>query len=81
MKKKLIIIAEAGVNHNGDIEIAKKLIESTGKNIDSTAVNKILENYCSMLPDSLKNGVVEPIGNIDAVLRSLKSFESPSNDQ
>ena len=59
-----------------DYEIAKKLIESTGKNIDSTAVNKILENYCSMLPDSLKNGVVEPIGNIDAVLKSLKSFES-----
>lgn len=59
-----------------DYEIAKKLIESTGKNSSGTAVDKILENYCSMLPDSLKNGVIEPIGNIDAVLRSLKSFES-----
>ena len=27
MKKKVIIIAEAGVNHNGDISLAKKLIE------------------------------------------------------
>ena len=27
MKKKVIIIAEAGVNHNGDINLAKKLIE------------------------------------------------------
>jgi N-acetylneuraminate synthase/N,N'-diacetyllegionaminate synthase len=27
MKKKVIIIAEAGVNHNGDINIAKKLID------------------------------------------------------
>lgn len=59
-----------------DYEIAKKLIESTGKNSDSTAINKILDNYCTMLPDSLKNGTVEPVGNIDAVLRSLKSFET-----
>ena len=28
---KVIIIAEAGVNHNGDIEIAKKLIDSASK--------------------------------------------------
>jgi phosphoglycolate phosphatase len=61
-----------------DYEIAKKLIEITGKTIDSTAVNKILENYCSMLADSLKNGGVKPIGSIDKVLRSLKSFESIS---
>lgn len=27
-RKKVLIIAEAGVNHNGDLEIAKKLIES-----------------------------------------------------
>ena len=27
MRKKVIIIAEAGVNHNGDIEKAKKLID------------------------------------------------------
>lgn len=27
MKNKVIIIAEAGVNHNGDLEIAKKLID------------------------------------------------------
>ena len=26
-QKKVLIIAEAGVNHNGDLEIAKKLIE------------------------------------------------------
>ena len=27
MKKKVLIIAEAGVNHNGDIQTAKKLID------------------------------------------------------
>ena len=27
MMEKVIIIAEAGVNHNGDLEIAKRLIE------------------------------------------------------
>ncbi|EAL4138604.1 N-acetylneuraminate synthase [Campylobacter upsaliensis] len=29
--KKVLIIAEAGVNHNGDINLAKKLIEQTAK--------------------------------------------------
>ena len=27
MKKKVIIIAEAGVNHNGDLKLAKKLVD------------------------------------------------------
>ena len=27
MRDSVLIIAEAGVNHNGDIELAKKLIE------------------------------------------------------
>ena len=27
MKKRVFIIAEAGVNHNGSIELAKKLID------------------------------------------------------
>ena len=27
-EKQVIIIAEAGVNHNGDIDIAKKLIDA-----------------------------------------------------
>ena len=31
MKNKVIIIAEAGVNHNGDINKAKKLIEIAAK--------------------------------------------------
>ena len=31
MKNKTIIIAEAGVNHNGDISIAKKLIDAASK--------------------------------------------------
>ena len=31
MKNKVIIIAEAGVNHNGDIRIAKKLIDLAAK--------------------------------------------------
>ena len=28
MKKPIIIIAEAGVNHNGDLSLAKKLIDA-----------------------------------------------------
>ena len=30
---KTVIIADAGVNHNGDIEIAKKLIDVTVDNM------------------------------------------------
>ncbi|ELZ6265179.1 N-acetylneuraminate synthase, partial [Campylobacter coli] len=29
--KKALIIAEAGVNHNGDLNLAKKLIEVAAK--------------------------------------------------
>ena len=29
--KKVFIIAESGVNHNGDIKIAKRLIETVAK--------------------------------------------------
>jgi phosphoglycolate phosphatase-like HAD superfamily hydrolase len=58
-----------------DCEIAKKLIESTGKKIDKFAIDKILEKYCYILPDYLKIGVVEPIGNIGEVLGLLRSFE------
>ena len=32
MNKKTIIIAEAGVNHNGKINLAKKLILESKKN-------------------------------------------------
>ncbi|EHN3660979.1 N-acetylneuraminate synthase, partial [Escherichia coli] len=28
MGKKVFIIAEAGVNHNGDIDLAKKLVDA-----------------------------------------------------
>ena len=32
---KIIIIAEAGVNHNGDINLAKKLIDESGLKVQS----------------------------------------------
>ena len=32
---KTIIIAEAGVNHNGDIKIAKRLIDESGLDVHS----------------------------------------------
>ena len=31
MKNKVIIIAEAGINHNGKLSIAKRLIEEASK--------------------------------------------------
>ena len=35
--KKIFIIAEVGVNHNGDIELAKKLIDKA-KDVGADAV-------------------------------------------
>ena len=38
------IIAEAGVNHNGSVELAKKLIDAA-KNAGEDAVNTRMLNY------------------------------------
>jgi len=38
------IIAEAGVNHNGSVELAKKLIDAA-KNAGEDAVNTRMMNY------------------------------------
>ena len=40
--KKIIIIAEIGVNHNGDLKIAKKLIKAAKK------VALIMQNFKCM---------------------------------
>ena len=37
MKSKTLIIAEAGVNHNGDMNLAKKLIDG-GANPNKTGI-------------------------------------------
>ena len=31
MKRRVMIIAEAGVNHNGDVELAKQLVDAAAK--------------------------------------------------
>ena len=55
--KKLFVIAEIGINHNGDIEIAKKLID-LAKKADADAVKfqkrDIESVYSKELPDSLE---------------------------
>ena len=40
MKNKTIIIAEAGVNHNGNINLAKKLIIEASKQIYAGSTDK-----------------------------------------
>ena len=40
MFKKIIIIAEAGVNHNGDLKLAKKLVDAA-KNAGADAVTAV----------------------------------------
>ena len=45
---KVIIIAEAGVNHNGDIQVAKKLIDEliSGAVSESTTIKlQRIKNY------------------------------------
>lgn len=45
---KTYIIAEAGVNHNGDIDIAHKLIDEATSSLDSESENRIQESINSL---------------------------------
>ena len=50
--KKIFLIGEIGINHNGDIEIAKKLIENAKASFDAV---KFQKNPVITTPDNIKN--------------------------
>lgn len=59
-----------------DFEIAKVLIQNTNSKVNSLVIEKIIDDYCSVLPEFLKNGEVQCIGEITKVLNHLNSFKT-----
>jgi N,N'-diacetyllegionaminate synthase len=76
MKKKVIIIAEAGVNHNGDINIAKRLIDvAADAGVDyvkfqTFKANKIVTKHAERADYQNKN-----TKNLDTQYEMLKKLE------
>jgi phosphoglycolate phosphatase-like HAD superfamily hydrolase len=71
-----VIIDRKKVSGHTDYEIVINLLHSVGVTTDIRNITMILENYASNLPESLKNGVVEKIGNIEQTLGIL--LDDPS---
>ncbi len=81
MKKKVIVIAEAGVNHNGDLNIAKKLIDVAAEagadyvKFQTFKANKIVTKDASRAEYQNKNTL-----DSDSQYVMLKKLELTSND-
>ncbi|MGI6726972.1 MAG: N-acetylneuraminate synthase [Anaerovoracaceae bacterium] len=81
MKNKVFVIAEAGVNHNGNIEIAKKLINAA-KNSDADAVKfqtfkaeKVMSKFAQMADYQKVNTGID-----ETQLEMIKKLELSYND-
>jgi len=81
MKKKVIIIAEAGVNHNGDIKLAEQLIDKAAEagvdyvKFQTFKANKIVVKSLSKAEYQKNN-----TGNSDSQYEMLKKFELSEKD-
>ena len=74
--KKVFIIAEAGVNHNGSIELAKKLIDkATEAGVDCVKFQTF--NTDSLVNKSAKKAQyqIKNTNNDDSQLEMLKKLE------
>ena len=76
MENKVIIIAEAGVNHNGDLDLAKKLIDVAAE------AGADYVKFQTFVADSLVSKVAEKAdyqkvntGNNDSQYEMLKKLE------
>lgn len=78
MQQKVLIIAEAGVNHNGDVNLAKELIDAA---VDSGADAVKFQTYISEMCISGRAPKAayqnETTGNNESQLEMLKRYELP----
>ena len=79
---KVIIIAEAGVNHNGDIEIAKKLIDvASDAGVDYVKFQTFkAERLVSPSAQKAKYQIKNDTSNDDSQLNMLKKLELSDAD-
>ena len=79
---KTIIIAEAGVNHNGDIETAKRLIDvASDAGVDYVKFQTFkAERLVSPSAQKAKYQIVNDTSKDDSQLKMLKKLELSDND-
>jgi len=81
--RKTLIIAEAGVNHNGDLEIAKKLIDAAAEagadyvKFQTFKASKLVSKTAEKANYQVKNAPGEPG---ESQLEMLKKLELSEND-
>lgn len=80
--KKTIIIAEAGVNHNGDIELAKKLIDTAAKaKVDFVKFQTfVTENCISKNAQKAKYQIKNTGDNVESQFEMVKKLELTHED-
>ncbi|WP_270960823.1 N-acetylneuraminate synthase [Campylobacter upsaliensis] len=74
--KKVLIIAEAGVNHNGDINLAKKLIEQAAKaGADVVKFQTFKANSCVSVSAKKAKYQLETTAKEESQLEMIKKLE------
>lgn len=81
MKKKIIIIAEAGVNHNGDVSTAKKLIDAAAEaGVDYVKFQTFKAENLVQKKTKKANYQIKNTGDNDSQYSMLKKLELSEND-
>ena len=80
MNKHVIIIAEAGVNHNGSLELAKKLVDEAKKagadyvKFQTSTPKKVISVYAEQA-EYQKNNTGTQESKLDMVRKIMLSYE------
>ena len=76
MSGKVFIIAEAGVNHNGDINLAKELIDAAAEsNADAVKFQTFIGEHCISKNADKAEYQKETTGNSESQLEMIKHLE------
>lgn len=79
--KKVLIIAEAGVNHNGEMRLARELIDlAVSCGVDIVKFQTFKSENLVTKSASMANYQVENTGKVDSQLAMLKKLELTEND-
>lgn len=81
MDKKIFIIAEAGVNHNGDINIAKQLVDAAAEsNADAVKFQTFISEKCVSAKAEKAAYQKQAVGEEGNQLDMIKKFELSQDD-
>jgi len=76
MQNKVIIIAEAGVNHNGDLKIAEQLVTAASRaGADMVKFQTFNSHFCIAANAPKASYQIESTGNAESQLEMVQKFE------